>query len=387
MAESNEKQTHRQGPRWLLAELTYKCPLQCPYCSNPLDYTAHGKELDTDGWLKTLREARELGAVQLGLSGGEPLVRKDLEIIVAEARKLGYYTNLITSGIGMDAARVKALKDAGLDHIQISFQASDEVLNDRMAGTRAFQHKLSMAREVKAQGYPMVLNFVLYRDNIDRIADILDMSMDLGADQVELANTQYYGWALHNRERLLPSRAQIIAAEKIATAYQKKYKEKSRIIFVVPDYYETRPKACMAGWGNIFLSIAPDGSALPCQGARQLPGINFPNVRDYPVDWIWNDSPAFNAYRGDTWMQEPCRSCPDKKKDFGGCRCQAFQVTGDASNTDPVCDLSPLHHLIQEAVDKAQVSDETIAGIPIVFRNSKNSKNYTSLDKPLSFGG
>ena len=370
------------GPRWLLAELTYTCPLQCPYCSNPVDFYRYRNELDTDGWVKVLKQARELGAVQLGLSGGEPLVRRDLEEIVQEGRELGYYTNLITSGIGMDAARVKKLRDAGMDHIQISFQASDQVLNDRFAGTDAFKHKVAMAREVKAQGYPMVLNFVLYRDNIDRLSDILDLAMDLKADQVELANTQYYGWALTNQKQLLPSRDQLQRAEKVAQDYQKRYEGKSKIIFVVPDYYEDRPKACMAGWGNIFLSIAPDGMALPCQGARQLPGLDFPNVRDHDIEWIWYESDAFNQYRGDSWMKEPCRTCPERGKDFGGCRCQAFQMTGDATNADPVCGLSPHHSKIVQAVEAANTND-VLENIPLVFRNSKNSRKHISGEQSL----
>ncbi len=370
------------GPRWLLAEMTYTCPLQCPYCSNPVDFYRYRNELDTEGWIQVLKQARELGAVQLGFSGGEPLVRKDLEEIVREGRELGYYTNLITSGIGMNGARIKKLREAGLDHIQISFQASDRVLNDRFAGTDAFQHKVEMAREVKAQGYPMVLNFVLYRDNIDRIADILDLAMDLKADQVELANTQYYGWAVVNQKRLLPSREQLQRAEKIAHEYQKRYEGQSRIIFVVPDYYEDRPKACMAGWGQIFLTIAPDGLALPCQGARQLPGIEFPNVRDHDIEWIWRESEAFNHFRGETWMKEPCRTCPERSKDFGGCRCQAYQFTGDATNTDPVCGLSPHHSKIVQAIEAANKNEPTDS-VPVVFRNSKNSRKYISADQSI----
>lgn len=363
------------GPRWLLAELTYKCPLQCPYCSNPLDYSQHGKELGTEAWIRVLGEARKLGAVQLGLSGGEPLVRQDLEEIVSAARELGYYTNLITSGIGMDRNRIAALKTAGLDHIQISFQASDAILNDRMAGTAAFEHKKEMSREVKAQGYPMVLNFVLYRENIDRISEILDLSLDLKADQVELANTQYYGWGLHNRDVLLPTRQQLIDAEKIARRYQEKYSEKCRIFYVVPDYYEDRPKACMAGWGNIFLNIAPDGLALPCQAARQIVTLSFPNVDQFSVQEIWQDSPAFNAYRGESWMKQPCRSCDQRNKDFGGCRCQAYQLTGDAANTDPVCGLSKNRHLIDQAVKDA---GQPVSGnsLKVAFRNSRNSKIF-----------
>lgn len=361
------------GPRWLLAELTYKCPLQCPYCSNPTDYTRYQSELTTEEWIQTMRQARDLGAVQLGFSGGEPLVRKDLEQLVAAAHEMGYYTNLITSGIGMDAQRVADLKEAGLDHIQISFQASDEVLNDRFAGTKAFQHKKEMAREVKAQGYPMVLNFVLYRENIDRIEDIMDLALELDADQVELANTQYYGWALHNREGLLPDREQLAAAQASAEKYQEKYQDRCRFLYVIPDYYETRPKACMSGWGNIFLNIAPDGSALPCQGARQMTHIDFPNVRNRSVKEIWFESNAFNVYRGDEWMRDPCKTCEHRHEDFGGCRCQAYQLTGDARNADPVCSLSPDHELVTQAVEKAQ-KEEMSRSVKVAFRNPKNAK-------------
>ena len=372
------------GPRWLLAELTYKCPLQCPYCSNPVDYSQHGKELDTDTWIRVLGEARKLGAVQLGLSGGEPLVRKDLEQIVAAARDLGFYTNLITSGIGMDAGRIAALKSAGLDHIQISFQASDGVLNDRMAGTTAFEHKKAMAREVKAQGYPMVLNFVLYRENIDRIAEIIELALDLDADQVELANTQYYGWGLHNRDGLLPTQEQLASAESVAKRYQQEYGDQCRILYVVPDYYEDRPKACMAGWGNIFLNIAPDGVALPCQAARQIKTLSFPNVMHSSIEDIWFGASAFNAYRGEDWMKEPCRSCEKRHEDFGGCRCQAYQLTGDAANTDPVCGLSSNRHLVDQAIDQAieqninwASHDADAQSVKVTFRNTRNSKQLT----------
>jgi len=361
------------GPRWLLAELTYKCPLQCPYCSNPIDYSKYKDELTTEDWIRVLNEARELGAVQLGLSGGEPLMRQDLEDIVTEAHRLGYYSNLITSGIGMDADRIARLKQAGLDHIQISFQASDEVLNDRMAGTESFQHKKQMAREVKAQGYPMVLNFVLYRDNIDRIADILDLSLELEADQVELANTQYYGWALHNRSGLLPTREQLDTAQQVARKYQEEYAKQCRIIYVVPDYYEDRPKACMSGWGSIFINIAPDGLVLPCQGARQIKQLTFPNLRDCSVSDAWFNSEAMNAYRGEHWMREPCRSCDERHKDFGGCRCQAYQLTGDARNADPVCSLSPYHQQILDAVNNANNSTPSNS-VAVEFRNPKNAR-------------
>ena len=366
-------------PLWLLAELTYACPLQCPYCSNPLDFARTKGELTTEQWLHVLREARALGAAQLGFSGGEPLARRDLETLVAEARNLGYYTNLITSALGMDEARVGRLRDAGLDHIQISFQASDAALNDHFAGTDAFAHKVAMARAVKAHGYPMVLNVVLHRHNIDRTDAILDMALDLGADYVELANTQFYGWAFHNRHQLLPTREQLERSEAVANRYRETHGDRMRILYVIPDYYANRPKPCMNGWGRVFLSVAPDGTALPCQGARNLPGLEFPKVTEHPVSWIWNESPAFNRFRGTDWMKAPCRTCPERDKDFGGCRCQAWLVAGDADGADPVCDLSPHRRLIDRVVEaantRADEADEAGGEIPaMLFRNPRNSK-------------
>ena len=374
MAGLDSKQN--KPPLWLLAELTYRCPLQCPYCSNPVEIAKYKDELSTEDWIRVMRQARKMGAAQLGFSGGEPLARRDLEELIAEARSLGYYTNLITSGVGMDEKRVKTFKEAGLDHIQISFQASNEELNNYLGGTRSFQHKQEMARVVKEHEYPMVLNIVLHRKNIDQIRDILDMTVALNADYVELASTQYYGWSRVNIEQLLPTREQLARAEKTAREYQEKMKDKMKIIYVIPDYFENRPKACMNGWGSIFLTIAPDGGALPCHAAAQLPGLEFPNVRDHSVAQIWNDSDAFNRFRGFDWMKEPCRSCPEKEKDFGGCRCQAYMLTGDAANADPVCDKSPHHQQLHEEVNRI----DGLAGTaefdakPLVFRNMKNSK-------------
>ena len=362
-------------PLWLLAELTYRCPLQCPYCSNPLDIAQYKDELTTEQWITVLQQARRMGAAQLGFSGGEPLVRPDLEILIAEARRLGYYSNLITSGVGMDEARVAAFKEAGLDHIQISFQASDEDLNNYLGGSASFEHKYAMARVVKKYEYPMVLNIVIHRQNIDQIEDIIKMTIDLKADYVELASTQYYGWSKLNAAGLLPTREQLARAERIAHEYQDRLKGQMKILYVVPDYYETRPKACMNGWGSVFLTIAPDGSALPCHAARQLPGFTFPNVKTQSIESIWNDSDAFNRFRGDDWMQEPCRSCPEKGKDFGGCRCQAFMLTGDATNADPVCDKSPHHaRLVTEVARMTAVSLAEVRAQPLVFRNLKNSR-------------
>jgi pyrroloquinoline quinone biosynthesis protein E len=363
-------------PLWLLAELTYRCPLQCPYCSNPTDIAKYQSELDTSDWIRVLREARKMGATQLGLSGGEPLVRNDLEEIIHEACQLGYYSNLITSGVGMDEQRVAAFKAAGLDHIQISFQASDKELNNYLAGTDSFQHKIDMARIVKKHEYPMVLNIVIHRQNIDQIEDIINMTAELNADYVELASTQYYGWSKLNAAHLLPTREQLARAERIAHEYQEKMAGTMRILYVVPDYFEERPKACMNGWGSIFLTIAPDGSALPCHAAAQLPGLEFPNVKEASIESIWNDSDAFNRFRGFDWMEEPCRSCPEKTKDFGGCRCQAYMLTGNANAADPVCSKSQHHGDLVAEVDRITGESDTRVATsrPLIFRNMKNSK-------------
>ena len=361
-------------PLWLLAELTYRCPLHCVYCYNALDYTGQGLELDTASWLRVLREARALGAVQLGLSGGEPLMRDDLADIIAEARALGFYSNLITSGVGLDESRIRAFKDAGLDHIQLSFQDSTRELNDFLSSTRTFELKAKVARLIKAHDYPMVLNVVLHRLNIDHVEQILEMADAMGAEYVELANTQYYGWAHLNRDRLLPDREQLVRAEEATNRFRDKVGKRMRIFFVVPDYFETRPKACMNGWGSVFLTVSPDGTALPCHAARMLPGLAFPNVRDHGMAAIWRDSEAFNRYRGAAWMKEPCRSCPERVRDFGGCRCQAYLLTGDPANADPVCDLSPHHEIVTQAVERARRSSIH----PIVFRDDRNSRRLAS---------
>lgn len=362
-------------PLWLLAELTYKCPLQCPYCSNPLGLAKSRNELNTDEWQRVLDQARALGAVQLGLSGGEPLVRRDLETVIGHARSLGFYSNLITSAVGMDETRLAGFREAGLDHIQVSFQASEQELNNYLGGADTFEQKLAMARLVKQYGYPMVLNVVIHRRNIDRIGEIIDMALDLDADYLELANTQYYGWAYLNRAQLLPTREQLARAEQVTNDYRERIGDRMKMYYVVPDYFETRPKACMNGWGAVFLTIAPDGTALPCHAAGQLPGLEFPNVRDHPVEWIWQDSDAFNRFRGFEWMKEPCRSCPERFKDFGGCRCQAYMLTGDPTNTDPVCDLSEHHQQLEKLVEDPDPAGESR---PLVFRNMKNSRQYLS---------
>ncbi|NKG28849.1 pyrroloquinoline quinone biosynthesis protein PqqE [Erwinia rhapontici] len=366
-------------PLWLLAELTYRCPLQCPYCSNPLDFAQQEKELSTAQWIEVFKQARAMGAVQIGFSGGEPLVRKDLPELIKAARDLGFYTNLITSGIGLTQKKIDAFAEAGLDHIQISFQASDEVLNAALAGSKkAFQQKLEMARAVKAHGYPMVLNFVLHRHNIDQIDRIIELCIELEADDVELATCQFYGWAQLNREGLLPTRDQIERAEAVVHRYREKMAASdnlANLLFVTPDYYEERPKGCMGGWGAIFLSVTPEGMALPCHSARQLP-VQFPSVLEQSLEDIWFNSFGFNRYRGFDWMPEPCRSCSEKEKDFGGCRCQAFMLTGDADNADPVCSKSEHHHMILEAREQANCTNIQVSQLQ--FRNRANSERVNA---------
>jgi PqqA peptide cyclase len=376
MEKAGSAPSNVKPPLWVNAEITFRCPLHCLFCYNPVDYAHSGAELSTDDWVRALRQARELGAIQLGISGGEPLMRDDAETIVAEAHKMGYFTTLLTSGVGLTEQRIAAFRTGGLDAIQLSFQDSTRELNDFLSSTRTFELKSKVAKLIKQYDYPMVLNVVLHRLNIDHVQKILEMAEAMGAEQVELANTQYYSWAMVNRDHLLPSREQLQRAEAVTNQFRAHVGNKMKIYFVVPDYYATRPKACMNGWGSVFLNIAADGMALPCHEARMLPGLTFPNVKDHDVRWIWYDSPGFNAYRGDSWMKEPCRSCPDKVKDYGGCRCQAFMLTGDATNTDPVCDLSPQHHLITDVVAKAQNPDpgKPMTVHPIVFRDDKNSR-------------
>lgn len=367
-------------PLWLLAEVTYRCPLHCVYCYNPVDFARHEDELTTEEWFKVLREARALGSVQCGFSGGEPMLRDDLELLVAEAHRLGYYTNLLTSGVGLNEKRIDALKEAGLDHIQLSFQDSTREMNDFLSSTRTFDLKRRAADLIKSRGYPMVMNCTIHRHNIDHIEAILQLADDIDAEYVELANTQYYGWAQVNRDQLLPSREQLERAERITNEWREKHGNKMKLFFVVPDYYEKRPKKCMNGWGNIFLTITPDGKALPCHTARMLPGLEFPDVRTSSVREIWYESEGFNRYRGTGWMKEPCSSCPEKEKDYGGCRCQAYMIANDPDAADPVCDKSPFHHKIVAAVEQAQIPGNPQQVKPLIYRGPKES---LQLDRPF----
>ncbi len=368
------------SPLWLLAELTYRCPLHCIFCYNPLNYAENTQELSTEQWIDVMRQARKMGAAQLGFSGGEPLLRDDLELLIDEGHKLGYYTNLITSGIGLTEARIAKMKQLGLDHIQLSFQDSTKEMNDFLSSTKTFDLKLRIARLIKQYDYPMVLNVVMHRHNLDHIGKIIDMAIDMGVEYLELANTQYYGWGMVNRAHLLPTREQLEKAEAIVNEYRSRIGNKIKLLYVVPDYFEERPKACMNGWGSVFLAIAADGSALPCHAAKTLPGITFPNVKETSLTDIWRHSDAFNRYRGDDWMEEPCRSCDEKKKDFGGCRCQAYALTGNAANTDPVCSKSSQHADIRNIVLQARNrNDAGAAGSTeqaVLFRSDANSRRF-----------
>jgi pyrroloquinoline quinone biosynthesis protein E len=337
-------------PTTLLAELTHRCPLHCPYCSNPLELVRGNAELATEDWKRVFSEARSLGVLQLGLSGGEPLLRKDLEELAAHAHGVGLYSTLVTSGLGLTRSRAERLKEAGLEHIQISIQDSDPEIAERIAGVRSVKHKQAAAALVRELGFAFTVNVVLHRANLDRVGEIIDLAADLGADRVELANTQYYGWGLKNRASLQPTREQVERSRGIAEQAIQRYRGRMQILYVLPDYYEPFPKACYGGWGKLYLVVAPNGSVLPCHGATQITSLSFDNVRDRSLDWIWRESAAFQAFRGDSWMKEPCRSCPRKAVDFGGCRCQAFALTGDAANTDPVCTLTPLRQIVDQAV-------------------------------------
>ena len=332
------------APLGLLAELTHRCPLGCPYCSNPLALDAPKDELDTAAWARVFREAAALGVLQVHLSGGEPGARRDLVEIAAAAHEAGLYTNLITSAVGLTDATLGRLAEGGLDHVQISIQDSEPDSADHIAGYRgAFARKQALAAAAVRLGLPLTVNMVVHRANIGRIAAMVDLAVSFGAGRIEIAHAQYYGWALKNRSALMPSREQVAEAVAAVDALRKQYQGRIVIDAVVPDYYARYPKPCMGGWGRRSLNVTPSGKVLPCHAAEVIPGLEFWSVRDRALADIWRNSPAFNAFRGTEWMRDPCQTCPKRKDDFGGCRCQAFLLTGDARNTDPVCQLSPLH--------------------------------------------
>lgn len=341
-------------PVGLLAELTHRCPLRCPYCSNPLALAGQDTELATAEWARVFREAANLGVLQLHLSGGEPAARQDLVALVRHAAEVGLYTNLITSGVMLDAVRLAALSEAGLDHVQLSVQDSLPGSADRIAGfPGGHARKLAFARLVTDAGLPFTLNAVVHRQNLDRLGEIVTLAVELGAKRLEVAHVQYYGWALLNRDHLLPTRAQLEAATALVTEARAAHHGRLTIDYVVPDYYATEPKACMGGWGRQVIVVNPAGRVLPCHAAESLPGLIFENVSEKSLGEIWQFSQAFERYRGTEWMPAPCRGCVNAEQDWGGCRCQAFALTGDANATDPACRLSDDHHLLDLAVRSA----------------------------------
>lgn len=345
-------------PMGMLIEITHRCPMQCPYCSNPIELERKRREVDTATWLRVLDEAAGLGILQIHWSGGEPTVRKDLPELVRHAHERGLYNNIITSGVLLTDELMDTLKGAGADHVQISFQDVSAEGTDRIGGLKgAHVSKLAAAKRVKAAGLPLTLNFVVHRQNLDHIEQMIQMGLDLGAERIEIAHVQYYGWALVNRSALLPTRAQVEHATAVARAAQQRLKGRMAIDYVAPDYYAKRPKPCLGGWARRSMNVTPSGKALPCHAAETLPGFTFPNVCDQSLAEIWYDSEPFNRYRGTKWMPEPCQSCAFREIDWGGCRCQAFAMTGDAARTDPACELSPDHHLMEATV--AAIDDGT----------------------------
>jgi PqqA peptide cyclase len=355
-------------PSTLIAELSYRCPLHCPYCSNPIDIGAekYREELETEHWIHTFREARRLGVLQLALTGGEPMMRRDLAELCAGAREAGLYSSLITAGTPFTRERAEALKSAGLDHVQISIQSPNPEENDRIAGNRSFERKIAAARLAKELDFPLTINCVLHRQNLDRIEELLDLALDLEAQRLELANTQYYGWAVPNQEALLPSWEQLRRAEEAVKRFRERVGPRVDVLWVLPDFYEELPKPCMGGWGRTAIVVAPNGDVLPCQAASTIPGLEFANVREHPLEWIWSESDAFTRFRGTGWMQEPCRTCPlgRQEVDFGGCRCQALRLTGDPAATDPVCRFSAHHDRVVSARESVQTDE-------LVYRTMK----------------
>jgi pyrroloquinoline quinone biosynthesis protein E len=348
------------NPLALIAEVTHRCPLHCVYCSNPLELAGTKNELSTDEWTSVFQQCGKLGMLHAHFTGGEPLARPDLTELIASARAAGLYTNLITSGLGLNEQRLQALVDAGLDHIQISFQDSREAAANWIAGAKAHAHKIELSRlirqRVDQKKLAFTVNLVVHRQNLDHLEEIIAFIEQLNPERVEIAHTQYYGWALANRAALLPTHAQLEKAVAIVADAEKRLAGRMRIDSVVPDYYAKYPKACMGGWGRRLMLINPAGKVLPCHAAEVLPGLSFENVREKSLDWIWQESPSFRKFRGEDWMPEPCRSCDRRGEDFGGCRCQAFLLTGDDTVTDPACSLAPSHAIVEAAVLEANAS-------------------------------
>ena len=341
------------NPLALIAEITHRCPLHCVYCSNPLELAAASSELKTEDWLRVFAEAARMGVLHLHLTGGEPLARADLEELTAAAHRCGLYTNLITSGLGLSRERLECLVDFGLDHIQPSFQDSQQERADWIAGTRSHAYKVELAKWIREHRVAFTANLVVHRQNLDHLEETIAFIENLRPDRIEIAHTQYYGWALKNRASLMPTAPQLENALRVVATAEARLKGKIRIDSVLPDYYAQFPKACMGGWGRRLMLIDPTGKALPCHAAGVIPGIVFDSVREHSLQTIWNDSSAFQRFRGEAWMQEPCRSCDRRTEDFGGCRCQAFLLTGDAAATDPVCSLASTHTVVLQTLGQS----------------------------------
>jgi len=357
-------------PLGLLAELTYACPLHCPYCSNPLEIVGSAAPLTTAEWEDAIVQAAELGVVQCSFSGGEPLLYRDLDALIRVGRAEGLYANLITSGVGLTLDRAVRLKEAGLDNVQISFQADRADLGDPIAGARGHGAKLAASRCVREAGLNLSLNVVLHRFNIERIREIAWLAGELGATRIELAHVQFYGWAHANMALLLPTLDQVRRADTVMAEIREAYRGSVEVLYVKSDVYESRPKACMGGWGQRYLTIDPSGFVLPCPTARSIPDLVFANVREAPLRWIWEESEAFQMFRGYDWMREPCRSCEFRTVDFGGCRCQAALITGDAANTDPVCTLSPRRAQLDDLLANAaagSITDARFRLAPLIY--------------------
>jgi pyrroloquinoline quinone biosynthesis protein E len=341
------------NPLALIAEITHRCPLHCVYCSNPLELAAVSSELSTAEWIDIFQQSGKLGMLHAHFTGGEPLARADLTELIAGAHTAGLYTNLITSGLGLNEARLQALVDAGLDHIQISFQDSREDSANWIAGAKAHAHKIELSRLIRRHKIAFTVNLVIHRQNIDHLEEMIAFIEQLAPERMEIANTQYYGWALRNRAALLPTRAQVDKAVEVVAAADQRLAGHIRIDSVVPDYYARYPKACMGGWGRRLVLINPAGKVLPCHAAEVIPGLEFENVRNRSLDFIWRESSSFQRFRGEEWMPEPCRSCERRAEDFGGCRCQALLLTNDVNATDPACSLAPAHHIVETALAEA----------------------------------
>lgn len=352
------------NPLALIAEITHRCPLHCVYCSNPMELSAAQSELRTAEWGDVFQQAGRLGMLHAHFTGGEPVARADLAELITAARAAGLYTNLITSGIGLNEDRLQKLAQAGLDHVQVSFQDSQEDAANWIAGTRAHAHKIELARAVKRNKIAFTVNLVVHRQNLDHLEEMIRFIEHLNPERVEIAHTQYYGWALANRAALLPTRSQVDKAVAIVAEAEKRLAGRMRIDSVVPDYYAKYPKACMGGWGQRLVLINPAGKVLPCHAAEVLPGMSFENVREKSLEWIWQESPSFQRFRGEEWMPEPCRSCERRAEDFGGCRCQAFLLAGDTTATDPACSLAPAHSLVQNAVEEANANPRIAQPVP-----------------------